>query len=471
MAQTTTMTRPAAAAAGVRRRMWPETAAGRRFSIGMAVALALGFAIRAWFVLGMQVDAGLPGDSFWYHFQAKAVADGLGFLDPFVYQFDGRIVPGADHPPGFVAILAALDCIGIDSPQGQRLVMCVVGTATIWLVGLLGRRLATPAVGVVAALLAAIYPNVWINDGMLMPETPFVFATAASLLCAYRYLERPRQGEILLVSGGVTLAAMARPEALLLFGVLVLPLVLRRRSLSWRDRVIHLVLAALVPIVAFAPWVAYNLGRFEEPVTISTGGGQTLAAANCDLTYDGLRLGYYDLGCFDPKARPVPSGDPSERDIAYRESALDYMADHAGELPKVVAARVGRLWHLYRVDEGITLDSWVERRAGGAQSADRRLVTAALVGYYVLLPLAVIGGVVLRRRRVPIWPLLTQPAVVTLAAALTFGITRYRAGAELTFVVLAAVAICWGWDRVRASRTRRREPSAPPPGPTPSEMS
>ena len=86
------------------------------------------------------------------------------------------------------------------------------------------------------------------------------------------------------------------------------------------------------------------------------------------------------------------------------------------------------------------------------------MVTAALWSYFVLVPLAIGGGVVLWRRRVRIWPLLVQPALVTVVAALTFGITRYRAGAEITLVVLAAVAIVAAVEWALRSRAARSGP-------------
>jgi hypothetical protein len=61
--------------------------------------------------------------------------------------------------------------------------------------------------------------------------------------------------------------------------------------------------------------------------------------------------------------------------------------------------------------------------------------------FYLLLPIAIAGAVVLRLRRVKVYPLLAQAALATFVAATTFGVTRYRAGAELGLVLLAAVAV------------------------------
>lgn len=442
----------------------------RGFRIALGAIMAVGLAIRVTFVLVRQAHVELvTGDAFWYHFQAKLVADGKGFLHPFEYFKHGVEAPGADHPPGFVTLLAALDVLGIDTPQGQRLVMCVLGTVSIAVVAFLGRRLATPTVGLVAAAIAAIYPNMWINDGMLMVETVFILATALMLLCCYRYLERPSRWEVVLVSAALTAAALTRPESMLLFGILVLPLVLARRALPWRERIVHLALAAAVPVLAFGPWALYNLGRFDEPVLISTGAGQTLAAGNCDLTYSGDHLGFYDTRCLlEPQIDPPTAPDLSVRDVQYREIALDYMSEHAGELPKVMAARAGRVWHLFRPGQSIGLDGFIEGRSGGPPGTTHELVREALWAYYALMPLAIAGLVVLRRRGAQIYPLLAQPLLVTVTAAGTFGITRYRAGAEVTIVVCAAVAL--GAIATRMARPRSddeqhdRSAAEPAPG-------
>src|SRR5690606_6786745 len=126
-------------------------------------------------------------------------AAGRGFLNPFFFR-EGVIVPGADHPPGFVLVLSLLDAIGISSAQGQRVIMAFVGAVSIAVIAQLGRRLGGPRVGLIAAGLAAIYPNIWINDGMLLTETVFILATAVSLLFTYRYFVSRSLSDIAVVS-------------------------------------------------------------------------------------------------------------------------------------------------------------------------------------------------------------------------------------------------------------------------------
>jgi hypothetical protein len=91
------------------------------------------------------------------------------------------------------------------------------------------------------------------------------------------------------------------------------------------------------------------------------------------------------------------------------------------------------VWNLFRplqmthLDVGEGRPLWVGR--------------LGLVLYYPTMLLAIGGVVVLWRRRVPVWPLICPAVVVTIAAAISFGQTRYRTTAEGAIVVLAAIAL------------------------------
>jgi hypothetical protein len=67
----------------------------------------------------------------------------------------------------------------------------------------------------------------------------------------------------------------------------------------------------------------------------------------------------------------------------------------------------------------------------------------------------VYGFLVLRRRGVPVWIVTTPLVTVTLTTLLAYGAVRFRHSAELSLVVLAAVAM----DRILAVAGRRRTPS------------
>jgi hypothetical protein len=61
--------------------------------------------------------------------------------------------------------------------------------------------------------------------------------------------------------------------------------------------------------------------------------------------------------------------------------------------------------------------------------------------FWALVPVAVLGVRTLWRSGVRLLPLLAPFAIVTFNAAAFYGITRFRVGAEVPLVVLAAVGI------------------------------
>jgi hypothetical protein len=78
-------------------------------------------------------------------------------------------------------------------------------------------------------------------------------------------------------------------------------------------------------------------------------------------------------------------------------------------------------------------------------------VRAGLYSFQAVAVLAIVGTVLLRRRRtVPLFPLVATPAVVLVTVLVTYGLTRFRFAAETSLIVLAAVAIDAAVARVRS---------------------
>ncbi len=220
----------------------------------------------------------------------------------------------------------------------------------------------------------------------------------------------------------------------------MIPLALLARELSRRRRIRLAAIACVVGACTIAPWIVFNMTRFEESTTMSSGTGAVLSAASCDEVWYGLHIGYY-ANCFTGPW-PAPGLDESQRDVEPRKQAIEYTKDHLSRLPLVAAARVGRLWGLFKPGQTTALDWWIEGRGRAAS-------WIGLFMYYALLPFAVYGLVVMRRRRIPILPLVAIAVTATLAAAATFGVTRYRAPAEVSLVVAAAVGMAVAWERWR----------------------
>lgn len=449
---------------GLRRR-W----IGASFRAQVLVIAAFGFVGRVVYVVLAKHDQTLattdvfPGDQFFYSRAADALAAGDGFVTPWqdIAVELGLAQPGdpaahaADHPP-LTAIVAAPASF-LPGGRGdhlfeQRFIMCAVGAAVIVAVGLLARRLAGRAVGLIAAVMAAVYPGFWMNDGLVMAESLTTLCVASALLVAVRYHRSPSLRGAALFGVLIGLAGLARAEALVLGPLIGVPVFWTSHA-AWRERGRRLAVAGVVSALVIAPWVVPNLVRFEEPVVMSTGDGLLLHGANNETVYSGGALGSWvpsaDAGS---AARRFDDTDESVDSRELREEALAFIGDHLGDQPRVMAARIGRMWGVYAPLGTV----WLNQGEGRELWASH----LGLVAGYLLAPLAGIGWWRMGRGSMR-WIVPVMVGYVTVLAALTYGIPRFRVPADVVLIVAAAIGIHWlaSLGTCRPPRTSSSRPS------------
>ena len=452
----------------------PETFNGR-----LATITCVGLLVRLAHLVLIAADNPLSGDAAGYHLAANLFADGLGFPEPFRHYFGaidviplgtgdlvvetpiGHLEPSAGHPPVWTMLLGAFAFLGFTSVLQQQVVSVLLGAPAIVLMGLLGREVRSQRVGLLAATATAGYAFIWVNDGLMMAETAAIAMATATMLVGVRFWKDPSRGAavVLGVVGG--LAALTRAE-LVLFLPVVAAVVLARSPLPWRERAVRYTCCGVAALAICMPWFARNIATYDAPVFLSNGIGTVLVQANCDPTYYGSDLGYWQISC----GNPPPYGPEGqvlgeyERDLVVRQRAADYIsANRSRLLTVVVPARVGRMWGVYEPIGQLRRDVHV----------DRRSMSVSLLGlaqFALLVPLAVAGMEVVRRRRGPLLVLAAWIPIATFTAATTFGTTRYRTAAETSLVILAAVAVDALLDRRHPGLTRPGQPveASQPPG-------
>ncbi len=406
----------------------------RRFAVALLLIAAFAFAGRVVYIFTVTHDE-LSTDQRYFYESAVQLADGEFFQAPPLFG-SGE---SAEHPPLPVTVLAPVALVSSDNDSAMRTLVAFGGVCALLLIALVTAEVAGRRAGLVAAAIAAVYPNLWINDGIFMSETFATLFTAGAIFACYRLIRHPSAARAVVLGVACALSMLSRAELALLVPLLVVPVLLSIRGISFTRRLRIAGSALGATAVLVAPWVGYNLARFDEPVLLSSGDGGVLAGANCNRTYWGADLGSWNGLCTIEGVRNdrsfdlIAHGDRSMDNVETRNRGLAYMKDHARRLPVVIAARIGRLWSVFAPFQ-------MAKLAEG-EGKPRWASWAGLGGYWLLVGFAVAGTVLLWRRHEVVLPLLAPIAVVTLVAAALYGLVRFRAPAEVSIVALAAVAI------------------------------
>jgi 4-amino-4-deoxy-L-arabinose transferase-like glycosyltransferase len=381
-------------------------------------------AIRLIYIFAIaRAPVGVGGDASFYHSAANLIADGQ-----FYYRrLFGQAFPTALHPPLYPLALSVVSLLGGVQLLAHRIVGVVVGSASVVLIGVLGRRLGGPRTGLIAAAIAAVYPPLVTADGAVMSEPLYVLLLLIALLLAAR---RPSWRGCVVLGAVIGLGILTRTEAALLLPLLAWPVAMRSRH----GAAVRVVAATAAAALVVAPWVIRNEVVFHRPL-LAANYETVLSAANCHATYYGHNIGWWSLGCLARARtyRQFVTGDASPR------PGLRYIGRHPARAALVAGVRVLRTFSFFQ-----------PLRIGNAELRRRWVDAAGLFFYYPMLILAGLGLCRLRGRR---WLLLAPVCAALLTGATGWGNSRFRIGADVSLVVLAATGVTG----------RLRRPPAPAP--------
>ena len=179
----------------------------RRSTVAVTLVLALSLALRLAFLAGRHA----PPFSDMVGYEQRA----LLLLREHTFQAGGAF--GATyHGPGYLVFLAAVFGLAGTRPRAVYLVQSLLSVATLWGIYLLGVRLFTRRVGLIALVLAAAYVPFFAYANLLLPETLFVCLV---VFCVYAVVRGVQDGSPWwLLAGGALCggAALTRSVALLL---------------------------------------------------------------------------------------------------------------------------------------------------------------------------------------------------------------------------------------------------------------
>lgn len=416
---------------------------GRRpFAVALLALVLVGAATRLWFAVGVAPDLPLPGDATVYRQMAANLADGHGLALTGIDT--PGLQPSAEHPPLFPALLAALDRVGLGALDDHRRALAVLTSISVALMGVLGRRLAGPICGLLAAAVAALHPLWFQSAGVVMSESVHLVLVPAVLSVGLWVMGSPRPRRFVALGVTIGAAGLVRPEALGLLAAVGFPVLVGAHE-RWRPRLIAGGILVISAAMVVAPWLIRNQLELGTPA-MSTNAGKTLLGSNCSASYSGPGLGGFDYDCFFGAATVLrdygtETGAPwngATFDEAMGDAGWRFIRGHRGELPKVIVARTARMWGLAFAEDQLRFDV--------DEGRDRGLQRIGQVVHLVLLVPAAVGAVALARARRSTFLVVVGPVLlVTLTVLLVYGGTRMRTGAEPSIALLAAHGAVVGW--------------------------
>jgi hypothetical protein len=134
-----------------------------------------------------------------------------------------------------------------------------------------------------------------------------------------------------------------------------------------------------------------------------------------------------------------------------RDQAIRNMRNNWHRLAVAVPARFGRLLAVYRPSQTVGwVATWMTTGTG--------LIWAWVASFWLILVLAVVGGIRAWRSHAFMLPLLGPVIAMIGAVAVGYGEPRYHTLADLGIIVFAAVAIT-SWSTPPTSEARAAPPS------------
>ena len=211
--------------------------------------------------------------------QATSLVRGAWFIEPGTY-LHGHVAT-AMHPPLPTLLFAVADVASVVGSTQHRVFLAILFVVSVGLAGMTVRDLAGDRAGVLAALVFATFPLLWVNPATLGPETTVIFVTTLVLFTSVRFWNKPGVKTAAAVGFSLGLAALTRTDLVGLVVVLALPLILLVRNTSWLGRLRYAGVIVALLVVVVAPWVIRNQVVVGHSAVLSEDYGPVVAGANC----------------------------------------------------------------------------------------------------------------------------------------------------------------------------------------------
>ena len=403
-----------------------------------AVLFLIALALRVGWVLAVDRKGFALNDALMYHSAAENLSRGDGYV-----PFTGG--PTARWPPGFTTVLGALYRLFGVHPIAGELFNAIVGAATVVLLMLIAERVVDRATAIVAGAMLALLPGPILWTDVLVSETLYTALFVVAILVLVS--AQPTWQWLLAFGAVVGVSVLVRGEALTW---LVLPVAMWWRLVPWRQLARVVLVAGATAGLVMVPWTIRNAVVMEAFVPVATNASETLWSGH-NPAATGAQV--YPPEQYDDQFDQTLPALELARAKALRNDAVEYMVRHPVRELELIPLKLVAL----NRGDSYALD-WVNAPGVGeppplSPMQVERIGVLADLGYYGLLTLTAVGGVVLGqllwRSRIGRIAATSFVTALVLYGFVYYGNYRYRLPYEPLMVLISAAFV------THAFRTRR----------------
>ena len=431
------------------RRLGPAPACSRRERRWLLVIVVIAIALRlAWVLYAAREPRGFHDPTLYGVFAAR-IADGHGYT-----AANGEAT--TYYPVGYIGALGAVVWVVGQTPIPENVSMTaavfnlVLGVGAVALTFEVGRRLFDNRIGLIAAAVLALWPNLIFHTAVVLTEALFIFLVMGAVLLLVALpaaTQRIRWGRLAVFGVILALSALVRPISLMFLPVLLVVLVVA--GTRWGSAIGYAGAATLAVVLVLMPWTIRNFRATDSFVPISTNLGDNLCMSRhtgatgefqadpaCAVRARGLKTPEYEVEVNNTNVR----------------RAVRFVKGHPLTEAKLVFLRG---YHTVKNDHDGLLASESYGSNPFIPSTWRRVLEVVADAYFfvaVALGLVAVPAFVGRRRP---WRLFFLLAAAALAVQplIFFGDPRFHVPVLPFVAVLAAVTIA----RIRSFIAARGE--------------
>lgn len=367
----------------------------------------------------------------------SALAAGQGFSWPYnsPYNPGKPPEPTAWQPPVYPLIIAAaFKAFGIYSTSSKVVLMMIqiiISALICVLIFLIGRRVFNVWVGLLAALMIALYPTaLHLTIQKICSSNIFLLLLLLFIFQFFKLAEAPTIKKSILAGLTFGIAILTDPVVVAFFPFALGWLLFRERA-ELKTRIISAALVFLAVCTIISPWQIRNYLVFDRFFLIKSNFSRELFMGN-----------YGSNASLTSERQYMATLDEGERSKLYQKKALDSILNNPEQLIRQICNRFFRYWtvlpvHNYR---GANTNGIKEQIAG--------------ISYLIIIALGIVGLCLssLRSREVQLLvvAILSLPVPYYLTWFTHF---RYRFPVEPILIIFASFAMYQFWKLLKGNRS------------------